>query len=202
MKEKIKEAVKTYNKIAELYAKYNYEKLLQFQLSKFISLLPGKKVLDVGCGMGRDVEYFMEEKLDVIGIDLSKKMIDEAKKRVKKGKFKVMDFTKMSFKDETFDGVWSMAAFFHIPHENMTEVLKEMNRVLKKNGVIYVAVKEGEGEKEVVTPKYKDQPRVFVLYKQIEMEEFLKETGFSIINSTTSQEELGDRWVEIFARKD
>lgn len=202
MKEKIKEAVKTYNKIAELYAKYNYEKLLQFQLSKFISLLPGEKVLDVGCGMGRDVEYFMEEKLDVIGIDLSKKMIEEAKTRVKKGKFKVMDFTKMSFKDGTFDGVWSMAAFFHIPRDHMVEVLKEMNRVLKKDGVIYIAVKEGEGEKEVIKPKYNDQPRVFVLYKQLELETFLKETGFSIINSTTSQEELGDRWVEIFARKD
>ncbi|MBU2406903.1 MAG: class I SAM-dependent methyltransferase, partial [Nanoarchaeota archaeon] len=178
MKEKIKEAVKTYNKIAELYAKYNYEKLLQFQLSKFISLLPGKKVLDVGCGMGRDVEYFMEEKLDVIGIDLSKKMIDEAKTRVKKGKFKVMDFTKMSFKEKTFDGIWSMAAFFHIPRDHMVEVLKEMSRVLKKDGVIYIAVKEGEGEKEVIKSKYKDEPRVFVLYQQVELETFLKETGF------------------------
>jgi len=201
MKDKIKEAVKTYNKIAELYSKYNFEKLLQFQLSKFISLLPGKKVLDVGCGMGRDVAYFMEEGLDVIGIDLSEKMIEEAKKRVKKGKFKIMDFRKVDFKDKTFDGIWSMAGFVHIAKDEMPKLLKEMNRVLKEEGIIYIAIKEGQGEKEVKAPKYKGEPRVFVLYQQLELEEFLKEAGFEVVNSDTSQEEFGDKWVEIFAKK-
>ena len=201
MKDKIKEAVKTYNKIAELYSKYNFEKLLQFQLSKFISLLPGKKVLDVGCGMGRDVAYFMEEKLDVIGIDLSEKMIEEAKKRVKKGKFKIMDFRKTDFKDGSFDGVWSMAGFIHVSKTEMPKLLKEMNRILKKDGIIYIAIKEGKGEKEVKAPKYKGEPRTFVLYQQLELEEFLKNAGFEVVNSDTSQEEFGDKWVEIFAKK-
>ena len=60
MDEKLKEAIRTYDKIAEIYAKYTYEKVVQFQINKFISMLRGKKILDAGCGSGRDVEYFIE----------------------------------------------------------------------------------------------------------------------------------------------
>ena len=53
--EKFKQAIKTYNKIAGIYAKYSEDQLMQFQLSRFESLLPGKRILDAGSGSGRDV---------------------------------------------------------------------------------------------------------------------------------------------------
>ena len=85
--EKFEQAIKTYNKIAKIYAKYTKDKLMQFQLSRFESLLKGKKILDAGSGSGRDVEYFLEDGFDVTGIDISQGQIKEAKKRVPKGKF-------------------------------------------------------------------------------------------------------------------
>ena len=57
MEDKIKEAVRVYDKIVKVYSKYHYDQLLQYQLTKFSSLLKGTKVLDAGCGPGRDANW-------------------------------------------------------------------------------------------------------------------------------------------------
>jgi len=198
MEDKLKQAISTYNKIAGIYSKYSSEKLLQFQLNEFLSLLKGKKILDAGCGGGRDVEYFTEEGYDAIGIDLSEGLIKEAKK--KKGKFIVMDFRKLSFENETFDGIWSMAGFIHNSRDDVVKSLKEFLRVLKKDGILYIAVREGEGEEEVRKEKYNGEPRIYVYFKKEEFENYLKTNGFNIISSIVSEDDE-KKWVEIFARK-
>jgi len=200
MNDILKQAINTYNKIASIYAKYTYEKLLQFQLTKFISLLPGKKVLDAGCGSGRDVSYFLEEGLDAMGIDLSEGMIEEAKKRVKKGNFKIMNFLDLKFKDKTFDGIWSMAGFLHTSREDLKKALKEFYRVLKEEGILYIAVVEGEGEREIKKKKYQNEPRTYVFYKKEELEKYLNESNFKIISSEINSDK-GKLWLEAFAKK-
>ncbi len=198
--DKIKEAINAYNKIAELYAYYNYNKLLQFQLNKFISLLPGKKVLDAGCGPGRDVAYFLEEGLSVIGIDASLGMIEAAKKRVEKGTFFLMDFRKLKFEDESFDGVWCMAGLANLPREELITAIGEFFRVLKDNGAIYIAAKEGKGEEIVTRDKYGDVPIPNVYYSVNEIEQALKNFDFTILESGVSDDE-DEKWIEVFAQK-
>lgn len=200
IKGRIKEAIKAYDQIAKLYGDYKSEKLLQYQLNKFISLLPGKRVLDAGCGTGRDVEYFLDEGIDAIGIDISRGMLDEAKKRVQEGNFQHMDFTQTRFPKKTFHGIWCMASLADIPRENAGKVLKEFNRLLGQGGIVYFAVKGGQGQEIVKKRKYNDLPRVYVYYDKIELEEIVKENGFEIIHSIISEDE-GTEWVEIFARK-
>ena len=200
VKGKIKEAIKAYDKIAKLYGNYKYDKLLQYQLNKFISLLQGKKILDAGCGTGRDVEYFLDEGFDITGIDISRGMIDEAKRRVPEGAFKVMDFTKTRFNKECFHGIWCMAALADIPRENSEKVFKEFTRILDKSGILYLAVKRGEGQEIIKKHKYNDQPRIYVYYEKIELEDILKQNGFEILHSIISEDE-GKEWVEVFARK-
>ena len=199
MKDKIKEALETYNKFAKLYADYTEPKLLQFQLNKFISLLKGKKVLDVGCGAGRDIAYFKDEGLDVMGIDISDGLLEEAKKRVK-ANVKKMDLLNLKFKESEFDGVWCMATLADIPKKEAVKALQGINKILKKDGVFYVAVKEGKGEEFVKKPKYQDSIRFYSYYEQVELENLLKENGFSIVNSVISDDQ-GTEWVEIFAKK-
>ena len=193
---KLKEAIQTYNKIAGIYAKYTEERLLQFQLSRFESMLPGKKVLDAGCGSGRDVAYMMEDGFDVIGVDLSLGQIKEAKKRFPKANFKKADFRKMSFKDKHFDGVWSVTSLIHLPKKEVEKSIKEFNRVLNDKGILYVSVKKGTGSEEVKKEKYHNEPRIVYFYEQLEMEELIRDAGFKILGS-----EANDRWVEIFAEK-
>ncbi len=199
MKEQLKESLKTYEKYASIYAEHTSRKILQFQLNKFISYLKGKKVLDIGCGAGRDVEYFIEEGLDAKGIDICKALIEEAEKNVCKDCFIEMDMLKLSFK-EKFDGVWMMASFADIMKKDAPKFLKRCNDVLNDLGVIYIAVKEGEGEKILHKERYGNLPRFYAFYKQLELEGLLREAGFTIISSEVADDE-GVRWVEIFARK-
>jgi len=201
MKDKLKQAVKTYNKIANIYSEYTANILMQYQLSKFSSLLPGKRILDAGCGSGRDAQYFVEDGFNVTAIDFSEEMIKLAKKKTKKAKFKVMDFRKMNFKDESFDGVWSMASLVHTDRIQIPKVLKEFSRVLVSGGILYVSVKEGEGDKEIKQIKYENEPRHFFYFKKDEFDKYLIDKSFSILTSEVSELETGKRWLEIFAKK-
>jgi ubiquinone/menaquinone biosynthesis C-methylase UbiE len=198
MEDKIKEAIQAYDKIASIYADYTFPKLLQFQLNKFISLLVGKKILDAGCGPGRDLLYFKEEGLDVTGIDISKGMLRECRRRTGTMGLQ-MDMKKMSFKDNFFDGIWCMASFSDVSKEENLKVINEFYRVLKRGGVIYLAAKEGSGMEIVKKKKYNDMPRIYVYYKQIELEELLKKK-FAILSSNTINDQ-GTSWVEVFAKK-
>ena len=193
---KLKQAVDTYNKIAAIYAKYTEEKLVQFQLARFESMLSGKKILDAGCGAGRDAAYFSEDGYDVTGIDIAENLLKEAKKRAPSAKFKKLDFRETKFRAKSFDGVWSMAGFLHLPKEEIEKSLKEFNRILKPNGKIYVSVKQGSGSKEIKKEKYKGEPRIYYFYKKEEIEDMLREAGFKIHAS-----EENEVWIEIFAEK-
>jgi len=199
MEERLKQAIQSYDKIAEIYAKHTYEKVVQYQINQFISMLNGKKVLDVGCASGRDVEYLKEENLDVTGIDLSENLIKEAKKRVK-GKLKVMDFMDTKFKDGSFDGIWSMCATVHQPKEDLVKSLIEFKRILKTGGVLYLSVEEGQGEYVEKKSKYGNEPRIFFRYGKKETEKILRENGFEVSNSSVT-DVLGKSYVEIFAKK-
>ena len=193
--------IEAFNKFAEQYADFTFNNnLLQYELNRFISLLPKNgKILDAGCGSGRDVQYFLDEDLNAIGIDASEKLILEAQERVKQGEFKVMDFRKMSFKDNSFDGIWSMASLYHIAPKEMAKTLKEFFRVLDENGILYLAVYEGSGKKEMDDPNYKEK-RTFYYYNQEKIQKYLEDAGFSIIKSEVNDTEE-HRWLEVYARK-
>lgn len=202
IKEKLKLAIKTYNKIAKIYSKYTFHKISQYQLNKFISMLPKEaKVLDAGCGSGRDAQYFKDYKLDVIGIDAAEKMVEEAKKNVKGVKFKHMNMMDMNFKDKSFDGIWAAASLLNNERADLPKILGELKRVLKDEGSFYVSVKEGEGEEIVKDEKYNNEPRPVVYYKQVEIEEELKKAGFKVVYSSISESKDKTRWIDVFCKK-
>ena len=198
MKNKIKLPLEPYNKYAELYAKYTKDKLLQFQLTEFSSMLPKKgKVLDAGCGCGRDAAYLSEEGLNVTAVDICDGMINEAKKNnvlVKK-----QDILKLKEQDE-YDGVWCMATLADIPKTDVSKVLKNFFTSLKKEGILYIAVKEGKGEELIEKEKYGNLPRFYAFYEKEELEKLLIDSGF-IVHKSTLSNDRGIKWVEIFAKK-
>ena len=195
----MEKTIETYNKHAKQYAVYSFTRISQYELIQFISFLKGKKVLDAGCGAGRDTEYFREEGFDAIGIDASEGLINEAKDRVGNN-FRVMDMRKLEFDDSSFDGIWCCASIFHIPKNELKVVLKEFYRTLKDKGILYIAVKEGEGEKIVKDMKVNNEPRYYAFYKQPELESELRNVGFEIINGY-SEEIEGVVWLNVFVKK-
>ncbi len=197
--EYFRKTIEAYNEFAGFFYAQTFDKISQYHLAEFISKLKGKKVLDAGAGSGRDVAYFAEEGLDAVGIDISDEMIKTAKEMAHV-EIKKMDMRKIEFSDESFHGIWCCASLFHLPKKNASVVLKEFHRVLKKDGVVYISVKEGEGEK-LVESRSLGKAQVFVaFYHIIELETMLRENNFEILSASKEDVE-GTDWINIYARK-
>lgn len=98
------------------------------------------KILDVGCGTGNFSIKLAELGCEVVGIDVSQNMLDEANNKIKgKGldiEFYKMDVNKMEFTDESFDGIYSMTSFEFLA--NPHNAYDDMHRVLKSNGHLLI----------------------------------------------------------------
>ncbi len=198
-------AIKTYNKIAKTYSKITFHKINQYHLNKFVSMLPKKaEVLDAGCGSGKDSQYFKDYGMDVTGIDAAEKMIKESKKNVKGVKFRKMDMAKTKFKDKTFDGIWASGSLIHEEKEVVPMILEELKRILKDDGLLYVAVKEGQGSEIKKEEVYNNEPRPFFYYTVPEIEEMMRQAGFQIVYSGFNEDVLkrnGNRWIDVYCKK-
>lgn len=101
------------------------------------------KVLDIGCADGVFTKVILDKTCtkEVIGIDVLKPSINWAKshwKKEKKMKFQVGNAHKLKFPAKQFDAVFAFEIMEHVP--DPTQVLKEIKRVLKKNGYIIILV--------------------------------------------------------------
>jgi len=175
----------SYDVSAEAYEKNTEQLHPKEEAQKFLNMLPtkGSKVLDVGCGPGRDVKKFIDQGVDVVGIDFSPKMIEMAKKNAPRGIFHVMDIESLTFPPETFDGVWASCSLLHIPKKNIALVLNKIYAVLKSNGILYVSVKKSSGMNEVLAPdsRYEGLEKYWSFYEENELVNFLTHAGFEII---------------------
>ena len=103
--------------------------------------LPGEKVLDFGCGNGRLFEVLKDKKVDYLGIDNSKELIDLAKERCPEAKFQIVDSLNLNFPSNYFDKIYYLAVFHHIPSKKIRQqVLNEARRVLKPNSFLIITV--------------------------------------------------------------
>ncbi|MGA3020509.1 MAG: class I SAM-dependent methyltransferase [Candidatus Micrarchaeales archaeon] len=194
------ETIKTYDKIARSYAeKYNTRNYWGPQYDSFESLLKGPKILDVGCGGGRDSLHFMEKNYEVTGIDFSSGMLKEAKRRVPNVRFIKMNMLNLEFPDASFDGIWCCASLLHIKKADVPEVLYGFSRVLKDDGVLFISVKEGEGE--IIKKRDDGNTLFFANYSQKEFLELIKGSGFEAsITPYTGMD--GTRWLYAICKKD
>jgi ubiquinone/menaquinone biosynthesis C-methylase UbiE len=192
--------IETYEKTAERYAEEHSDDiyLVKEQLDFFIASLKGNRVLDVGCGPGRDAKYLLENGLDVTGIDLTTRFIEIASEKVPGAKFIVMDMREMDLPDSTFDGIWSCGSFHHLPKKETKSTLLEFRRVLKKGGIVYISVKSGTGEKEVRKEDYDCRPRLFSFYGLDEMRRLVESCGFGVVKI---YKENKDKWINLLATK-
>ncbi|MDP9379783.1 MAG: class I SAM-dependent methyltransferase [Chloroflexota bacterium] len=138
-----------YNRIAGMYALRTAEMppALIKLADEFLALLPpDPRVLDLGCGAGRDMAWLEARGARVTGVDLSTGMLEEARRRVR-GELLQMDMRRLSFPDGHFHGVWCMASMLHLPKAEAPLALGEVHRVLVPGGALALSVQEGEGER-------------------------------------------------------
>lgn len=108
-------------------------------------ITPEMKLLDAGCGGGRNLTYFLRTGFDVSGVDQSAAAITEIQSlaaelapNLPAGNFRVEPVEKMSFADSTFDVVLSSAVLHFARDENhWREMVREMWRVLRPGGIFF-----------------------------------------------------------------
>lgn len=130
-----KEQLRLYHQ-ARFYEKFVYEKVDFSKISK---------VLEVGCGVGAQTEILLERfpHLQIQGVDLSPIQIQQAKRHlapfVESGqvKFDVENAERLPYKNASFDGAFLCWFLEHV--HDPVKILKEVRRVLKKHGVIYIS---------------------------------------------------------------
>ncbi len=118
--------------------------LWEYNISKYAEFnrWAGKKVLEVGCGVGSDLVRFAKAGAYVTGIDLSQKSVALAKERMAlencEGVVLEVDAEKIPYKDNTFDLVYSFGVLHHTP--NIDKAINEIYRVTKSGGEICIMI--------------------------------------------------------------
>jgi ubiquinone/menaquinone biosynthesis C-methylase UbiE len=197
--------IKWYDEHAEEYSNATFQTASTDLIDTFVNYLPSHpKVLDAGCGSGRDCNFLHESGAEVTGVDLSKGLLDFAKKQYHELQFVQANFLDLPFENESFDGLWAHAALVHLESiEDVKKALVEFHRVLRDKGILHVYVRERPptGERDL----YFDKERYFRYFTQEEMGGYVKSAGFIIKENTLRQSKhkrKGIRWICIFAEKE
>ena len=173
----------TYNEIAEGYLRYPHQNWDNDFIRYFAKALkPGSRILDLGCGPGIESKIFAELDFDVYGFDLSDHFIELARKQVANGHFTQGDMRNLLYEDEYFDGIFCKASLLHIPKNEIDVVLKEITRVLRKNGLLHVALKKGDDEGDITDDRYGETiTRFFSFWKEDKFRDKLLSFPYELI---------------------
>ncbi len=135
-----------YDKYADEYAKKTMYTDLKHLYSKFEpSLTMGSRLLDAGCGAGRDTRYFVRKGYIVIAFDASEGMVRKCNE-YPHAYCTLMRFKEMKFEEE-FDGIWACASILHLEQVMAVKVISKLATALKPEGIMFVSVKKGQGSK-------------------------------------------------------
>ena len=114
---------------------------------------PEMKILDAGCGGGRNLVYFLRSGFDVFGVDRNADAIEYVRQiaqmiapEISPENFQISSVEKMPFADETFDWVLSSAVLHFADDETQfNKMLQEMRRVLKPSGTFFARLASSIG---------------------------------------------------------
>jgi SAM-dependent methyltransferase len=163
------------------------------QLNEFKRLLPAGKVLEIGCGGGRDARDLIKRGYSYTGTDISAGLLKEARKNVPGQTFHQQSVYDLNF-DEKFDGFWASAVLLHIPKKRINDALKSIKSVVKKEGIGYISIKNGRGERTL------EDGRFFSFWTKGEFSKILEKNGFEIINFIHDPRSPTDDWLCFFVR--
>ncbi len=160
-------------------------------------LLPSAKILDLGCGSGRDILYFKNKGYDVVGIDNSEELIKLSKKYLNIDIIK-KDFRNLNFNNE-FDGIWACASLLHLKRIEIKKVFESCLKALKKDGIFYSSYKYGDFE------GFKNG-RYFTFYNEVLIKKLISEfDNISLLELWKSRDRRKNRenefWLNLIIKK-
>lgn len=134
-----------YEENARAFARSTREADMSLARQAFLSRIPaGGRILDFGCGSGRDTKAFLDLGYEAEAADGSPALCREA------SAYTGLEVRCMRFEDldaeEAYDGIWACASILHLKKEVLGKVFASMARALKGEGVLYASFKYGTFE--------------------------------------------------------
>ena len=164
----------------------------------FLELLPkDARILDFGCGSGRDTKYFLDCGYQVDAMDGSMELCRAA------SEYTGIHVKQMLFQElaevEKYDGIWACASILHVKKVELPDIIRKMSLATKENGIMYVSFKYGDYEGE-------RNGRYFTGMTEISMKELLGdfpelEVEKQWITGDVRAGRGDERWLNVILRK-
>lgn len=164
----------------------------------FLELLPkDARILDFGCGSGRDTKFFLDCGYQVDAIDGSMELCRAA------SEYTGIHVKHMLFQEltevEKYEGIWACASILHVKKAELPDIVRKMSLATKENGIIYVSFKYGDYEGE-------RNGRYFTDMTEISMKELLDnfpelEVEKQWITGDVRAGRGDERWLNMILRK-
>ncbi|TRZ65020.1 MAG: class I SAM-dependent methyltransferase [Rhodocyclaceae bacterium] len=103
------------------------------------------RILDFGCGPGRDLKVFADLGHIAIGLEGAERFAEMAR-GYSSCEVWQQDFLKLALPGAHFDGVFANASLFHVPGQELPRVLRELHATLKPGGVLFCSNPRGRDE--------------------------------------------------------
>jgi SAM-dependent methyltransferase len=183
------ELIKDYDLLANAYGEryaleLDYKPFDRDLLRRFARSVPAPTVCDLGCGSGHVGAHLQSLGLQVIGIDLSPGMVNEARRRYPRVRYEVGDMLDLKLEDNSLGGIVVLYSIIHLRREELVEAFRGMSRVLKPGGLLLVAFHRGQGD------LHEDEELGFpvsfdcTLFEPEEVSGEMEKAGFEIVETT------------------
>ena len=157
-------------------------------------LKPGGRLLDLGCGSGRDSMYFLSRGFDVVSIDGATEICKIAEKNIGK-EVRNIRFEELDYINE-FDAIWANASLLHVKRDSIVGVVERILLALKKEGILYTSWKNGDFQRNDDGRHYTDMTEkdIIGLFKSFDVE---------VIEIWTSNDQMKreNGWISVIVKK-
>ena len=181
----------TYEQIAAVYAERNQDRsALEEEIAKvyFSSSEPGGWVVDVGCGPGFDAAVFQQHNFKTIALDYAHAMMQAGRSELGiQANFVQGDMRYLPFAAQRMDGLWVSASLLHLKRIDVPPTIKQFCNILREGGILYLAVKQGEGDEWTALSYDQNVPRYFTYWQEANLDALINEAGFTIVDGWLSE---------------
>jgi SAM-dependent methyltransferase len=202
---------KNYDLVASEYALKLFDELKHKPmdcklLERFAANVLGKgEVCEVGCGPGQIARYLRDLGVTVFGVDISPRMVEEARQLNPDIAFSVGDMIRLDSADETLGGIVAFYAIVNIPEWLLPAVFREMFRVLKPDGELLLAFHIGSQILHIDNLLGQQVSLDFIFFSPFTVQHLLGAAGFAVEETIErdpyAEVEYQSRRAYVFARK-
>ncbi len=167
-------------------------------------LSPGDRVLELGCGSGRDAAVLLDRGCNVTATDASDAMLTEAAARHPELERRLLRHVlpkTLPFPSHSLDAVIAMAVIMHLSFEEIQKAFGDIIRVLKRQGIFAYSVNTERAELD--ERGYDDRGRYFTCLSTADWEQLHTEAGFETVSMREERDLIGRTgvsWVSFIAR--